>query len=128
MRPFVFFRSLVLLLLVQALGLWWWYRGSYDATGRELAMAGMIAFAVLNVGFYYLAAYLSKHSMDKTYLMMTWLNFLFKMILALGLPFAFYLRDHVIGSAFIVPFLLVYISFTVFETWVLHQMAIMRKA
>ncbi len=66
--------------------------------------------------------------MDKAYLMMTWLNFLFKMILALGLPFAFYLRDHVIGSAFIVPFLLVYISFTVFETWVLHQMAIMRKA
>ncbi len=90
-------------------------------------MAGMIAFAMLNVCFYYLAAYLSKHSMDKAYLMMTWLNFLFKMILALGLPFAFYLRDHVIGSAFIVPFLLVYISFTVFETWVLHQMAIMRK-
>lgn len=128
MKPALFYMSLILLLTIQGIGLWWWYHITPNNIGRELAITGMAAFAILNVAFYYLAGFLSSRSMDQAYLMMTWLNFFLKMLLALGLPVVYYFKDHIDGAAFIVPFLLIYISFTVFETWVLHQMAIMRKA
>lgn len=128
MKPALFYTSLIILLIFQGIGLWWWYHITPNNIGRELAMVGMAAFAILNVAFYYLAAFLSSRSMDQAYLMMTWLNFFLKMMLALGLPILYYIKDQIGGAAFIVPFLLIYISFTVFETWVLHQMATMRKA
>ncbi|HRD07736.1 MAG: hypothetical protein U0V54_08680 [Saprospiraceae bacterium] len=127
MKPALFYTSLTILLVMQGLGLWWWYHVSPNNVGRELAMVGMGAFVILNIAFYYLASFLSYKSMDQAYLMMTWLNFSLKMIFALGLPAIYYFKDHIGGAAFIVPFLLIYISFTVFETWVLHRMAIMRK-
>lgn len=128
MRPWVFYLSLFVLMVAIASLLWLWYNHHPLEAGKALAVTGLLAFAVLNVGFYHLAAYLSKHSMDKAYLLMTWLNFLFKVILALGLPAVFYFKYQLTGAGFIVPFLCVYVAFTVFETWVLHQMAIMRRA
>ena len=128
MKPVTFYLSLLALLALQGLCLGLWYYGKTDTTGKELAIVGMLSFTVLNLVFFYLAAYLSKHSLDRTYLLMTWMNFFFKILLAIGLPAFYYFRDHLTGAAFIVPFLLVYVSFTVFETWVLHQMAIMRRA
>ena len=127
MRPSVFYLSLSGLVFGIVALLWLWYNYHPLADGRGLAFTGLTAFTLLNVFFYHLAAYLSKHSMDQAYLMMTWLNFLCKVLIALGLPVIFYFKYHLTGAAFIVPFLCVYVAFTVFETWVLNKLAIMRR-
>lgn len=128
MRVATFYLSLTGLMAAIGAALWFWYQGHPYAEGGALAVTGLAAFVVLNIAFYHLAAYLSKHSMDKAYLLMTWLNFLCKVLLALGLPAIFYFKYRLTGAGFIVPFLCIYISFTVFETWVLNKMALMRRA
>lgn len=123
-----FYTRLAALLLLQSMGLWWWYAGNVEAAGKGLAISGMVFFGLLNVVFFHLATYLSARSLDKAYLNMTWLNFLMKVLVALGLPAYYYFQYHLSGAAFIVPFLIIYVCFTVFETWVLHSLAVVRRA
>lgn len=127
MSPAHFYTRLFALLLLQSMGLWWWYGDSAQATGKALAISGMVFFGLLNIAFFHLATYLSSRSLDKAYLNMTWLNFMMKVLIALGLPAYYYFKFKMSGAAFIVPFLLIYVCFTVFETWVLHSMAIVRR-
>ncbi|MBK8700972.1 MAG: hypothetical protein IPN29_16120 [Saprospiraceae bacterium] len=106
---------------------YFWFDANPNQYGSVLAYSGIAAFSLLNVGFFHLASLLSLHSADQAYLRMIYLNFLIKLIVAVALPAFFYFQGGKGGTGFIVPFVLIYVVFTVFETWMLNRLAVMRK-
>jgi CDP-diglyceride synthetase len=92
-----------------------------------LSIAGMTTFIVLNIAVYHLARYYSAHSLDKKYMALIYGNLASKFVIALSIPITFYFYYGKPPGAFILPFLLIYIVYTVYETWMLNKMAIMRK-
>lgn len=93
----------------------------------SISMTSLVAFTVFNIIVYHLAKIYSKQSSDKKYLGLIYMNFLAKLILVLIITVAFYFYYKEPPGFFVLPFLLIYIVFTTFETWVLNKMAIMRK-
>ncbi len=87
----------------------------------------MTTFIVLNIVVFNLARHYSNHSLDKKYLVLIYSNLASKFIIVLSIPIAFYFYYDKPPGSFILPFLLIYIVFTVYETWVLDRMAVMRK-
>lgn len=92
-----------------------------------MSIFGMTIFIMLNVAVYYLAKYYSSKSMDQKYLGLIYRNLVLKFIIALTIPIGFYYYYQKPAGSFILPFLFIYIVYTVYETWMLNKMAIMRR-
>lgn len=87
----------------------------------------LIGFSVvLNVIVYTLAQRYSEQSDDKKYLSLVFKNFMLKLLVVIAIPFA-YIKMGGEHNDFIIPYVLVYISFTIFETFYLYKTAIMRR-
>ena len=94
--------------------------------GFDLANAGIVVFAILNIIFYILAAYLSERSDDKNFLNLIMLNFITKFLVVLVIPLVYYEKAKPNSSNFIIPYILIYVVFTAFETWFLNKKIRMR--
>ncbi len=92
-----------------------------------LSIVGMATFILLNIAVYHLAKHYSDQSLDKKYMALIYQNLALKFVIALSIPIAFYFFYDKPNGGFILPFLVIYIAYTIFETWVLNKMAIMRK-
>lgn len=64
--------------------------------------------------------------MDRKYIGMIYMSVLTKLIIAVSLPVAYYLMNNKPNGSFVFPFIIIYVIFTVFETYVLNKMAVMR--
>lgn len=92
-----------------------------------MSIFGMVVFILLNIAVFYLANYYSQKSLDTQYLTLIYKNLVMKFIIALTIPILFYFYYSKPPGAFILPFLFIYIVYTIFETWILNKMAVMRK-
>jgi hypothetical protein len=95
--------------------------------GKILAEISIIVFAIINILFFLLAAFFSERSDDKNYLNLVFLNFIVKFVVVLIIPFIYYQQVKPESSNFIVPYIIVYVVFTIFETWFLSKKVKMRK-
>lgn len=95
--------------------------------GEELANTGIAIFTVINILFFLLAAYFSEKSDDKNYLNLVFLNFIIKLVVVLMIPLVYYEQHKPTTSNFVVSYIIVYVAFTIFETWFLSKNVKMRK-
>ena len=95
--------------------------------GKTLAEISIVVFAIINILFFLLAAFFSERSDDKNYLNLVFLNFIVKFVVVLIIPFVYYQQVKPESSNFIVPYIIVYVVFTIFETWFLSKKVKMRK-
>jgi hypothetical protein len=87
----------------------------------------MVVLNIFNVIIFYIAKYYSRLSADKKFMNLIFSNFLLKLVIVIGIPVVYYLLNKPTESWFIVPFVVIYLVFTIFETWHLNKGAIMRK-
>jgi hypothetical protein len=92
----------------------------------NLSLLGIIFFAMHNVVFYNYAKKFSANSQDQKYIGMVYLSVLTKLIIAVALPILYYYTNNKPAGSFVFPFIIIYVIFTVFETYVLNRMAVMR--
>ncbi len=94
---------------------------------KLMSIAAIVTFFLLNIGVYFIAKTLSNKSLDKAYTMLVYFNVMIKFALGIGIPVFFYYYYNKPEGNFIVPFLLIYVVFTIYETWMLDKMAVMRR-
>jgi F0F1-type ATP synthase assembly protein I len=122
-----FFLSLALFVLLLSALIYFIHTIDIYKPYSGLSFTAIGILTLLNIVFYFLAYYFSKHSADQRYLLMVYANMGIKFILIIGLAVAFYFYYHKPNGNFVVPYLIVYITFTIYETWMLNKMAVMRK-
>lgn len=120
-----FIVNLLLVALVLFLFSWWWHDEELKSY-FPMAIVGISAFTFHNIVFYFYAKYLSEKSADRKFLGMIYLNFLVKLIIAVSIPVIFYYKMNKPNDFHIVAFIIIYISYTIFETYTLNRMAVMR--
>jgi hypothetical protein len=92
-----------------------------------MSICGMTVFILLNVAVYYLAKNYSNKSLDQKYMGLIYRNLAMKFVIAITIPIGFYYHYQQPAGSFILPFLFIYISYTIYETWMLNKMAVMRR-
>jgi F0F1-type ATP synthase assembly protein I len=92
-----------------------------------LSIAGITVYSLLTLLAYFLAKYYRANSMDTKYANFVYLNTSIKFLVTIILPVGFYFFYNKPRGPFILPFLLIYIVFTIYSTWLLNKMAVMRK-
>ncbi len=93
----------------------------------EMSYAAIFFLFLFNVFVFQKAKHYSENSDDKRYLGLIFANFLVKIVLVVGIPIVYVLLKKPQESWFIVPYIVIYIIFTIFETWYLNKGAIMRR-
>lgn len=126
MRELNFYIVLLVLNAVIVTGL---YQMRASAYGEylDLSFYALFVLNVFNVLMFYRARYLSSHSDDKRYMRLIFANFILKLLLIIGMPVVYVLLTRPEENHFIIPFIIIYLVFTIFETWFLNRSAIMRK-
>ena len=92
----------------------------------DLPLGGLLVFNLFNLIIYFVARRLSNKSDDHGYMRLVFMNFIIKLIIVIGMPLGYYFVKSPEESLFVVPFVLIYVLFTIFETWYLNKGAIMR--
>lgn len=126
MKPRVFIIILLSIIIVLSAGVAL-LSSRHEIEGAPLAYAGIIVFSALCIAFYFLTRFLSLRSAEKAYLNVIFLNFMVKFFIVILIPLVFYLQNEPMTSNFILPYVVVYIVFTVFETSFLSKNVRMRK-
>lgn len=127
MRENKFYITLSAIVLILYLVLYLMHQLKQFSPYFLISMTSLGVFTAFNIIVYNLAKVYSKQSSDKKYLGLIYMNFLAKLILVLIITVVFYFYYKKPPGFFVLPFILIYIVFTTFETWVLNKMAIMRK-
>lgn len=126
MKPVAFYG--ILAIIIVSLSVFTHYISTSEVfNGGSLAYTGIGVFSVLCILFYELTRFLSAKSAEKAYLNVVFLNFLIKFVVVILIPVVYYLENEPSNSNFILPYIIVYIIFTVFETTFLSKNIRMRK-
>lgn len=126
MKPVSFYGILAAIIVILVAGIK--YFATYEnLEGESLAYSGIIVFSLLCISFYVLTRYLSSKSAEKAYMNLIFMNFLIKFVIVILIPLVYYLENDVMTSNFILPYIIVYIVFTVFETAFMSKNVRMRK-
>jgi hypothetical protein len=70
---------------------------------------------------FYFAYLFSIHNREQLYIGLVYINFLVKLIVIIGIPFTYRSLYDPKTSNFIIPYIVVYIIYTVFETYFLSK-------
>jgi hypothetical protein len=127
MRESNFFGSLSGVTIALAAVLFFIHSNQKFAPFVDMSITGLIVFFILNIAIFYFARYCSTRSYDKLYMNLIYINLLFKFIITIIIPVIFYFKYGKPSGPFVLPFLIIYITYTVYETWMLNKMAVMRK-
>lgn len=84
-------------------------------------------FIIYNIVVFIIAKYFSRKSNDKGYFALIFLNLLLKLFFVIGIPVIYFVEMEPSDNRFIIPYVGIYVVFTIFETWYLNQSAIMRN-
>jgi hypothetical protein len=93
----------------------------------NLSIVGVVVYSLFTLFIYKLARIYTQHSMDKKYAELIYLNTFVKFVITIIIPVIYYFIYNKPPGFFILPFLLIYIFFTIYSTWLLNKMAVMRK-
>ena len=126
MKPISFYGILAAIIVILVAGIKY-FALNENIEGESLAYSGIIVFSLLCISFYVLTRYLSSKSAEKAYMNLIFMNFLIKFVIVILIPLVYYLENDVMTSNFILPYIIVYIVFTVFETAFLSKNVRMRK-
>ncbi len=122
-----FFISLLFINVLLGIGIWGFHSIIKYARYIDLSIIGLATLTIFNIIVYLLARQFSKKSNDKRYMHLIFINFLAKLIIVIGIPTIYYLVTNPQENYFIIPFVGIYLVFTIFETWYLNKSAIMRR-
>ena len=93
----------------------------------DLSVISISILSVYNIIIFMLSSRYQKQSKEKQYISLIYLNFLIKLVLILAIPILYYLVKSGISKNFVIPFIIIYIFFTIFETYVLNKNIRMRR-
>lgn len=93
----------------------------------DLGIISWVLFSFLSVVLFYIADKVVNHPERTKFIGLTIANMLVKMTVSIGLIWIYYVLKKPQSGLFIVPFLLVYGIFTIFETRFLLQIANQKK-
>ncbi len=80
-------------------------------------------FSVVSIYFYVASERLEDTEKKYKFINLTMTNMITKMILSAGLVTVYYITQSPDDGKFIVPFIIVYMVFTVFETYFMNEQA-----
>ena len=89
----------------------------------DLGCLSWVLFSVLSVVLFYIADKVVNHPERTKFISLTIANMLIKMMVSIGLIWTYYVVKKPQSGLFVIPFLLVYGIFTIFETRFLLQIA-----
>lgn len=127
MRASLFLLVLFIINVFLAIGLWQIHTTDRYAAYLDLSLIGVISLNVYNLAIFFLARHYSRTSNDKKYMHLIFSNFLAKLIIVMGIPTIYYFIKDPTENFFVIPFVVIYLIFTIFETWYLNRSAIMRE-
>ncbi len=122
-----FFQSFAVCLITMSLGLFWFHSKVQYQNYVDLSMVGVFVYTLLTFLVFKLAKLFSGQSNDKKYLSLVFANVSIKFFLTVLIPVVYFFLKEKPDGIFVIPFLFIYICFTIYETWLLNKMAIMRK-
>jgi len=101
------------------------YTDSFDRTRPffNVGIISLILFTVFSTGLFVLLRYFSKHPNNQLFLSGTVFNMFFKMLFSVGILMLYYVIKKPDDGAFVIPFLVVYVTFTIFETFFMLKLA-----
>lgn len=94
----------------------------FDA-GYSIALYGIAMFTVLSILLYYFLRKSIFSPNKQLFLSITIANTLIKMVCSVGLLLIYKKIHNPIDGDFVLPFLIIYLVFTTFETWFMIRMA-----
>jgi hypothetical protein len=84
-------------------------------------LVSIFIYFTLNTFIFLLAAWFSYKNDEKKFLILAYVNFLFKLILVVSIPLYYRTFISPSDSNFIIPYIVIYAVFTVLETWFLSS-------
>lgn len=127
MNSFRFFKYLAMLVICMLLFSHFIHQRKNLIEYKDFSLFGILVFTLICILFYFLADYFSRHSNDKAFMTLIFINFFVKLVAVLALPVAYFNISKPSSGVFVLPFIVIYVCFTIFETYFLNSKAVMRK-
>ena len=118
-----FILSFLITIMLAAIVLYLCHTSSAMAPFIDIGIYAAGIFSMLSVGVYILTKYMSKTKKKVMFIQVILSNMLTKMILSAVIVTIYFMVKAPDDGIFIVPFLLVYVLFTVFETYFMNEQA-----
>jgi hypothetical protein len=124
MKHFFYFLSQLSLLLVVIIPVLY-YIHSFDAQKNNVPVSlySVSMFTVLSILLYIFLHKSVKHPDKQLFISITLMNMLIKMVCSIGLLLIYKVAYQPANGKFIIPFLVVYLFFTIFETYFMVNLA-----
>ncbi|MBK9255929.1 MAG: hypothetical protein IPM42_10610 [Saprospiraceae bacterium] len=121
LKSYLFYLVLVNILTLGIL----YYVDTFDRTSPyfNVGLTSLCLFTVFSTGLYLILRYFAKHPNKQLFLSGTVFNMFFKMLFSVGILMLYYVIKKPGDGAFVIPFLVVYVTFTIFETFFMLQLA-----
>lgn len=113
----------MLTLLLTAGCLWYLVVATNLAEYVDLGVYSAIAFSILSIVIYIMTKMISSSEKKTIFIQLIMLNMLSKMTFSAIIVYIYYVVKSPSNGMFIIPFLIVYILFTVFETYFMNEQA-----
>lgn len=94
-----------------------------DENEYSIVWYSLLMFTILSIGLYYFLSLSVRSPNKQMFISVTIANTLIKMTCSIGLLFAYKKMSNPADGNFIFPFLVIYLVFTIFETWFMVKMA-----
>lgn len=118
---FIIHLFLVLLFLIPFL----YYIHSFEAQKNNVYVSiySVMMFTIMSIILYFFLSKSVKSPNKQLFISITLMNMLIKMICSIGLLLIYKATYHPVNGKFIIPFLFVYLYFTIFETYFMVTLA-----
>lgn len=89
----------------------------------DIAYYAIPSFTILSVTIFFMTEYLEKQSNKGMLLNLVIINVMFKFLIAIGVVLIYYKLRNPENGIFVLPFIIVYVIFTIFETYFMSLQA-----
>ena len=118
-----FFQLLFLTLFLLGLILYFMSMNEKIMQYIDIAYYAVPSFTFLSVLIYFLTEYLEKQPNKGMLLNLVIVNVMFKFVIAFGIVFIYHKLKEPDDGIFILPFIIIYVVFTIFETYFMSVQA-----
>lgn len=128
MRTSNFLFYLFITIVVNVLLLYPIHRSPRYSDYLDLSIFSIAFFSLYNLVIFFLSHIFQDRSNDARYISLIYLNFIIKLVTVIGIPVAYFYIKAGGAKNFVIPFLLIYVTFTIFETYYLNKNIRMRRS
>ena len=89
----------------------------------DIAYYAIPSFTLLSIGIFFLTEYLEKQPNKGMLLNLVIINVMFKFLIAIAVVLIYYKLRNPENGIFVLPFIIVYVIFTIFETYFMSLQA-----